>query len=91
MTAEVGKGGSSRVLRLGHHPYDDITVGDNATDLVVFNDNYVANICVPHGASGLVHRRGTGHRHGVGGHQLTNLLGHKILLVLGPAVSDSVV
>src|SRR5215471_17452758 len=40
MTAEVGKGGGSRVLRLGHHSYNDITVSDNATDLVVFNDNY---------------------------------------------------
>jgi hypothetical protein len=36
-----------------------------------------------------VHRRGAGQRHGVGGHELTNLLGHTILLVLRPAVSDT--
>jgi hypothetical protein len=60
MTAQVSQGGGRRVLRLGHQPDDDIAVGDNATDLVVFNDNHVANLGVPHGAGGLVHRGGAG-------------------------------
>ena len=85
MTAQVRQGGGRRVLRLGHQPDDDIAVGDHATDLVVFQDNHVANLGVPHGAGGLVHRGGPGQRHGVGGHQLTNLLGHTLLLGLRPA------
>jgi hypothetical protein len=91
MTAQVGQGGGGGVLRLGHQPDDDITVRDNATDLVVLQDNHVANLGVPHGPGGLVHRGGAGQYHGGGSHELTNLLGHRILLVLRPAVSDSAV
>src|SRR5215216_2546547 len=91
MTAQVCQGGGGWVLRLGHQPDDNITVSDNATELVVLQDNHVANLGVPHGTGGLVHRGGAGQHHGVGGHELTNLLGHTILLVLRPAVSDSAV
>src|SRR5687767_15910137 len=89
MTAQVRQGGGSRILRLGHQPHDNIAVGDNATDLIMLDDNHVANLGVPHGAGRLVHRGGAGQRHGVGGHELTNLLGHRRPLLLGPAVSDT--
>ena len=53
------------VLRLGDGPYHEIPVRDNAADLIMLNDNHVANIPVPHGAGGFIHRRGAGQRHGV--------------------------
>jgi hypothetical protein len=43
MTAPSSQEGGRRVLRLGHQPDDHITVGDNATDLVVLANNHVAN------------------------------------------------
>ena len=32
--------------RLGHDPHDDIAVGDNAADPIVFDDDYITNIRV---------------------------------------------
>src|SRR5215211_3070456 len=84
MTTEIGQRGGGRVSRLGHGPHDDIAVGDNAADLLVFDDDHIANICIPHGAGRLMHGRSAGQRHGVGGHQLTHLLRHALLLLLGP-------
>jgi hypothetical protein len=63
MATDIGQGGTGGILGLGHDAHGDIAVGDNAADLVVLNDNHIANILVPHGAGGLVHRLGTGHRH----------------------------
>src|ERR671915_643050 len=83
MTADIGQSGRSGVLRLGHDPHRDIAVRDNAADLMMLDDNHVANILVPHGTGGLMHRRGAGHRHGIRGHQLTNMLCHEMLLLLG--------
>jgi hypothetical protein len=60
MTAKVGQLRADRVPCLGHQPDHDITVGHNAADLVILDDNHVANVGVPHGAGGLVHRRGAG-------------------------------
>jgi hypothetical protein len=38
MTTDVSQRGGGRVPRLGQGPHDDITVGDNATDPIIFND-----------------------------------------------------
>src|SRR5215475_7663967 len=84
MTADVGQSGGGGVLPLGDGPYHDIPVRDNAADLLMLDDNHIANIRVPHGTGGLVHRRGAGQRHGVRRHHLTNLLHHVILLLLEP-------
>src|SRR5688500_11357385 len=83
MTADVGQGGGSGVLRLSDGPHHDIPVRDNAADPIILDDNYVAHIPVPHGTGGLVHRCGAGQRHRVGGHHVTNLLCHMILLTVG--------
>src|SRR5882762_6876846 len=81
MTADVGQGGGGGVLRLGDGPHHDIPVRDNAADPIILDDNHVAHIPVPHGPGGLVHRGGAGQRHGVGGHHVTNVLRHVILLL----------
>src|SRR5687768_7226978 len=83
MTTDIGQGAGGGSLRLGHDPHRDIAVRDNAADLMMLDDNHVANILVPHGTGGLMHRRGAGHRHGIRGHQLTNMLCHELLLLLG--------
>ena len=55
-----------RVLPLGHGAHHDVPVRDNAADLIILDDDHVANVRVPHGAGGLVHRRRAGQGHGVG-------------------------
>ena len=87
MTTQVRQGRAGRVPRLGDQPDDNITVGDDATNLVMFGDHHVANRGIPHGAGGLVHGGGAGQRHRVGGHALTHRLGPRRLLLLRPAVA----